>query len=155
MKREKLANYIISVVGVLVGCVYLYISRNYTRATVDGGFTSAATWPTMLSWAMIGLSVLLFIHTVVRKDLPTSEVRVDSREFRAVLLMMLGLIAYYLSFRYLGCLITNAVFLPVLLICFGERRWWFIVLYDVGALIIIYYLFQVVLRSRLAPPFFL
>ena len=155
MKREKLANYIISAIGIAAGIVFLLIGRNYSRATVDGGMTTAATWPTILSWLMIGLSVLLFIHTLVRKTLPTSEIVINSPEFRAVLLMMLGLVAYYLSFRYLGCLITNAVFLPIMLIWFGERRWKFIVLYDAGALLVIYVLFQLVLESRLAPPFFM
>lgn len=154
MKKEKLANYIIGAVSAAAGLMFLLISKNYAKYSVDGGYTTAATWPTILSWVMMGLSVLLIVYTIVRKDLPQCDLDVKGPEFRGVLLMILGLIGYYLSFKYLGCLITNAIFLPILLIFFGERRWKFILIYDVGAMVVIYVLFELVLESRLAPPFF-
>lgn len=150
----KRANYITGLIGVVVGAVFLIVGREYRTASVDGGYTTAATWPTIISWVMIGLSCLLIVSTAVTKGGQSCGVQFNSPQFRGVLLMMLFLSAYYLSFRYLGCLITNAIFLPLMLIAFGERRPLFIGIFDVGALVVIYLLFQVVLESRLAPPFF-
>ena len=151
----KRINYFISVICFSIGIIFFAVSRDYVSASIDSGYTSAATWPTILSVAMVGLAVLLFLSTLFSKDDSQNLFSLKNREFAAVLLMMLALVIYYISFRYLGCIITNAIFLPILLICFGERRWKFIVMYDIGVLVAIYVLFQIVLKSNLAPPFFM
>lgn len=155
MKKGKRVDIIIGTLGIAVGIVFFIIGKSYASFSADGGYTTASTWPTILSFAMIGLSTLLVVYTLFRKNLPHTDLDVKSKEFRGVLLMILALIAYFLSFKYLGCLITNAIFLPVLLYYFGERNWKYIVIYDIGALALIYVLFELVLKSRLAPPFFM
>lgn len=150
----KTANYFISLITALVGALFLWIGRDYGRYSLDG-VTTAASWPTILCVVLIVLAVLLALSTALdKRDIP-APIRLNSPEFRAVLHTIILILAYMVSFRLLGCLISNLIFVPLFLLSFGERSWKTIVLYDLGLLAFIYVVFEIVLSSRLAPPFFM
>ncbi|MCI9075715.1 MAG: tripartite tricarboxylate transporter TctB family protein [Dorea sp.] len=149
----KIANYIISGIMGAAGVAFLMLSRTYTAA-MDSTST-AGTWPGILSWILIGLAVLLALTNTFSKNIPPSAVNIHSAEFRAVLIMIGAVLIYMLSYRFLGCLITNAVFIPFFLYFLGERNKKLIVIYDICVLAAIYLVFEVVLSSKLAPLSFL
>lgn len=150
----KTANYIISAITAAVGAVFLWVGQSYGAHSLDG-VTTAASWPNLLSAILIGLSVLLAASTALsRKDAP-APLQFKSPEFQAVLRTILLVLAYTVSFCYLGCLLTNLIFVPIFLLTFGERNWKILVFYDVGLLVFVYVVFELILSSRLARPFFL
>lgn len=150
----KRANYIISVVMAGIGILFLTVGRQYSSAALDAE-SSAATWPTILSWILIGLAVILAITNTISKDIPESGIDFRGAGFRAVLMMIGIVLTYLVSYCFLGCLITNGIFIPILLYFLGERNWKVIVIYDVAVLAAVYLLFEVLLSSKLAPAFFM
>lgn len=150
----KKANYIISALMIALGGIVLYVGRDYDTYTLDG-ITTAASWPNLLSILLIVLSVLLAISNAFSHDNTEAPIRFGGPGFRMVLRTILAVLAYTISYYFLGCLISNALFVPVFLLLFGERNWKTIVLYDLGMLAFVYVVFGVILSSRLAPPIFL
>lgn len=147
----KHANYIISAVAILIGTVFLITGNSLKTATLDG-ITSAASWPNILSWVLIGLAVILALYNTFSKNIPESKIDFKSYEFHNVLIVIVMLIAYITAYYYFGCLITNAVFFPAFMIYLGERSWKVLVVYDAAALLVIWFLFEKILRSPLAKP---
>ena len=150
----KTANYIISILTAAIGAVFLWIGRSYDSYSLDG-VTTAASWPNLLSVILIGLAVLLAVSTAFSHNKTPAPIQVKNPEFQAVLRTIIIILAYTVSFYFLGCLISNLIFVPIFLLTFGERNWKTILLYDVGLLVFIYVIFEVILSSRLARPFFL
>lgn len=149
----KIANYIISGIMGAVGIVFLLLGRTYTAA-MDSTST-AGTWPCILSWILIGLAALLAITNSFGKEGDPAAVNIRGAEFKAVLIMIGMVLIYLLSYRFLGCLITNGVFIPLFLYFLGERKLKVIVLYDIGVLAAVYIIFELILSSKLAPISFL
>lgn len=149
----KIANYIISGIMGAVGVFFLILSRTYTAAM--DSTSNAGTWPGILSWILIALAVLLALTNTFGKNILSSVTKTDSAGFRAVLTMIGAVFLYLLSYRFLGCLITNAVFLPFFLYFLGEKNWKIIIAYDACAIAAIYFIFEVILSSKLAPLSFL
>lgn len=150
----KTANYIISLLTAIMGAVFLWVGRSYRGYSLDGA-TTASSWPTILCILLILLAALLAVSTALdKRDIP-APLQWKSTEFRAVVRTILLVLAYTVSFRLLGCLISNLIFVPLFLLAFGERDWKTIVLYDLGLLAFIYVVFEVILSSHLAPPFFM
>lgn len=149
----KIANYVISGIMGAVGMIFLILGRTYTAA-MDSTST-AGTWPCILSWILIGLAALLALTNKFSKEIAPSAVNIHGAEFKAVLIMIGAVLMYLLSYRFLGCLITNGVFIPFFLYFLGERNLKVIVLYDIGVLAAVYIVFEVLLSSKLAPISFL
>ena len=66
-----------------------------------------------------------------------------------------AVIALLIAYKYLGCIISLGIFFPLFMIYLGERSWKAIVIYDVVSLCAIYFIFEKVLGSPLAKPFFM
>lgn len=150
----KKGNYIISVLAIVVGAVFLAAGRALGGSSLDG-YTSANTWPNILSAILIALGILLAVVNTVSKNIPESKIDYKSPDFHRLLLFILLVLIYAALFYLLGCLIASAVFIPVFLAFFGERSWKLIVIYDGAFLILLYVLFEQVLKSPLSRPIFL
>ncbi len=149
----KKANYIISIIICAIAIVFLVIGKSYTF-TLDG-ITTASSWPNILCWILLLLGIVLFFWNTFSKNIPASKIDFRSEEFSKVLItiaMVFGLLVLY---YYLGCLISLAIFFPVFLLFLGERNWKTIVIYDVVAVGMIYVVFELILDSRIARPFFM
>lgn len=149
----KKANYVIGIIILAVAITFLFIGRSYTFS-LDGA-TTASSWPNILCYILIFLAVILLVWNTFSKDIPESKIDFKSHEFYMVLITMAMVFVLLLVYRYMGCLISLGIFFPVFLVFLGERNWKTIVIYDVAALIFIYLMFEVVLGSRIARPFFM
>ena len=76
-------------------------------------------------------------------------------EFHNVLIVMAAVVALMLLYRYLGTILSLAIFFPAFMLYLGERSWKAIVIYDVVSLTAIYFIFEKFLGSPLARPFFM
>ena len=150
----KRANYIMSTVVCAVAVVFLILGRTYSKYSLDG-YSSSASWPNILSWLLLWLGLLLAISNALSKNIPKSEIDFKSIEFQKVLIVMAAVIVLYVAFRYLGCLISLGIFFPLFMIFLGEHNWKTIVIYDVVSLVATYLIFELLLESALARPFFL
>lgn len=118
----KKANYVISILTCAFAVFFLVVGREYANISLDGISTSAS-WPNILSWVLLGLGVFLGVWNTVSKDIPASKIDFKSYEFINVLIVMAATIALLISFKYLGCLISLAIFLPAFMAYMGERKW--------------------------------
>lgn len=150
----KRANYIISIITCAFAIVFLVVGRQYSNISLDGISTSAS-WPNILSWILLGLGIFLGIWNTFSKDIPASKIDFKSYEFHNVLIVMAAVIALLIAYKYLGCIISLGIFFPLFMIYLGERSWKAIVIYDVVSLCAIYFIFEKVLGSPLAKPFFM
>lgn len=149
----KKANYIISVLVCAFALVFLIIGRKYTTSL--DSITTSRDWPTILSWILLGLGIVLAIWNTFSKNIPPSQIDFRSFEFHNVLIVMAIVIVLLVSFKYLGCLISLGIFFPVFQLYMGERNWKTLVIYDAIALISIYLVFEKLLSSPLAKPIFM
>ncbi len=145
----KKANYIISLLTCAIGAVFLIVGAGLNHATLDG-ISTAASWPNILSWILVGLGVLLALYNTFSKNIPESKIDFKSYEFHNVLIVIGILVIYVIGYYYLGCIITNAIFLPLFMLYLGERRWTVLLTYDAASLLIIWFLFEKILKSPLA-----
>ena len=150
----KKANYIISAITLVVGIVFLIVGQTYAGVSLDG-ITSSASWPDILCVLLIGLSIVLALYNTFGKDIPESQIDFKSYEFHCVLIVIAMVVALLISFYYLGCLISLAIFFPIFMVFLGERSWKVIAIYDVVSLVAVYLIFEKLLTSPLAPPIFM
>lgn len=148
-EKMKVANYIISLIVCAVGVVFLVIGSQLNHISLDG-VSTAASWGNILSWILIGLSIILALYNTFSENIPESKIDFKSYEFHNVLIVITALVAYVAAYYFLGCIITNAIFLPLFMIYLGERNWKVIVIYDAAALLTIWILFEKILGSPLA-----
>ncbi|WP_418482252.1 tripartite tricarboxylate transporter TctB family protein [Dysosmobacter sp.] len=150
----KKANYIISLITVVIGLFFLVYGRQYTGISLDG-ITSSASWPNILSWLLIFMGVILAIYNSVSKFIPASKIDYKSYEFRCLMLVVAMIVVLLLVWYYFGTLTSLALFLPALCYFLGERRWLVLAAYDIGVVLFIWLVFEKLLNSPLAKPFFL
>lgn len=150
----KKANYLISAATIAVGIFFLVYGRQFAEISLDG-ITSSASWPNILSYLLIFLGVVLGIYNTVSKFIPPSKIDFKSFEFHRLLIVIAMVIALLLIWRYFGTIISLAIFLPAFSALLGERRWYVLVLYDVGVIVCVWLIFEKLLNSPLAKPFFM
>lgn len=150
----KKANYIISVITCAFALVFLIVGKKYAGISLDGISTSAS-WSNILAWLLLGMGVLLGIWNTFSKNIPESKIDFKSYEFHNVLIVMAAVVALMIAYRYLGTLISLAIFFPLFMIYLGERSWKALLIYDVVSITAIYFIFEKFLGSPLARPFFM
>ena len=150
----KKANYIISALTCAFAIAFLIAGRKYAGISLDGISTSAS-WPNILAWILLALGIFLAVWNTVSKDIPASKIDFKSYEFHNVLIVMAAVVALMLLYRYLGTILSLAIFFPAFMLYLGERSWKAIVIYDVVSLTAIYFIFEKFLGSPLARPFFM
>lgn len=120
-----------------------------------------STFPKILSVAGIGLGLIVLLGIEGAKDAEPGEGDIDIRRLtdynlgQALALLAL-MVAYALSLRPLGFLLTTSAFLFIGSAILGERRWLMMILVSALAAGSVWYLVQQVLGIFLRPlPFFL
>ena len=149
----KKANYLISILTIATGVFFLIYGRRFAEIRLDG-ITSSASWPNILSYLLIFLGVVLGVYNTISKYIPPSKIDFKSYEFHMLLIVIAMVIALLLVWRYFGTLISLAIFLPALSLLLGERRWYVLLAYDAGEILCVWLIFEKLLNSPLAKPFF-
>jgi len=117
-----------------------------------GGGMSAAGYPKLLGFLIVGLSFLLSGRYLVRllvtkDDLAGKEPETDRAALKKVGYAFLGLVIYTSILTAVGYLIMTPLLLAMIMYLFGERRWFFIAITSIivtGALYTVtYYVFHI------------
>lgn len=117
-----------------------------------GGGMSAAGYPRLLGFLIIGLSLVLsgryFKRLLAMKEIRGSkEPQTNPTALKKVACAFLGLVIYILMLTMVGYLIMTPPLLAMIMYLFGERRWFFILITSIivtGTLYTVtYYVFHI------------
>ena len=150
----KKANYIISAITIAVGVFFLAYGREYAKISLDG-ITSSASWPNILSWLLVFMGLILAVSNFASKSIPDSKINFKSYEFHCLLIVIAMVFVLLLVWYFFGTLFSLAIFLPAFSYFLGERRWKVLIIYDASIIFIIWLVFEKILGSPLATPFFM
>ena len=148
-------------VAVGVTAAYLFLSTQIVlRQQAAPGQIDARFWPTLLGVAGVAVAVIVLAIALVRPardrdDLDRAQpggilrVSVASALTLAYILVWSAGSVIAFGYRFELLPIVTALYLLALMILFGARRWWALILYPVVLTAFIYVLFGMLLRVPL------
>jgi hypothetical protein len=99
---------------------------------------------------LLGLVITILGAAVALR--PGADARATDAEpgrWRRLLVTVLGIVLYVVTFERLGFLVVSALFLAALLVAYGERRWPVVGAVAAGATVLTYLVFAVWLKVPL------
>lgn len=150
-----------AVVALAFTATYLVLSTQIElRQAAAPGQIDARFWPFLLGTTGVAVSVALLAFALVRPPLTRDEIeRIQpGGVFRVVVAAVLtfGYVAVWslsavVAFGYLIEIfpIATALYMIVLMLIFGQRRWWGLIIYPLALTGFIYVLFGMILRVPL------
>jgi len=150
-----------AVIALLFNATYLALSTQIElRQAAAPGQIDARFWPLLLGTAGVAVSIALLAFAIARPPLPRDDIeRIQPGGVMRVLLaslLTLGYVAFWslsavVAFGYSIELfpIVTAVYMVLLMLVFGQRRWLGLVIYPIAVTAFIYVLFGMLLRVPL------
>ena len=137
----KKVNVILSVLLIGFGCFYAYLTANLPDRnlpnTLGGDF---------MPWVLVGclllLSLMLLIKSVFGKAPEQFDFSISPKEGFGVIFLTISVFAYVKFMILVGFVLATPVFLALLMLITGSRKWKEIVLVSIFATFGIYLLFQ-------------
>jgi putative tricarboxylic transport membrane protein len=137
----KKVNVILSVLLIGFGCFYAYLTANLPDRnlpnTLGGDF---------MPWVLVGclllLSWMLLIKSVFGKAPEQFDFSISPKEGFGVIFLTISVFAYVKFMILVGFVLATPVFLALLMLITGSRKWKEIVLVSIFATFGIYLLFQ-------------
>jgi putative tricarboxylic transport membrane protein len=142
----KKGNMIISILFVLIG-IYILIEVSTFPSVGGGQITGPDFFPRILAFTLIGLSVLLFISSIISKDESTTGL-FDIYAIKAYI-TMIGLLVYMIVLNAAGFIIATPLFLIGLIRFYGMKHYPKLILSSVLVTGIIYSVFKLLLAVPL------
>ena len=148
-------------VALVVSSGYLYLGTQIPlRQEAAPGQIDARFWPMVLGTASVAVSIALLVFAISRpapsrEDIervqPGGVLRVVVTCFLTLGYVALWSLASVVAFGYRIELfpIVTAIYLVVLMLVYGQRRWLGLVIYPVAVTVFIYVLFGMLLRIPL------
>lgn len=155
MGNMKKANYIISVIMLLVGAGIVALSSSL-KIKLGEGDPGAGFWPMMLGVLIIVFSVLLLISTIKNKaKLEVKTFTIATPANMRVYILFGIIIAFCLILYLLGFYVASLLFTPAVMYLMEVRNIKKIVLTTVLTLAAIYIIFGMLLNISLPMPIFM
>ncbi len=98
---------------------------------------------------MIVCSVVMLIKAIVKPEVRAPLSKKEKTAYTRGLLAILDCIVYALLFEPLGYIVSSTLALFVLMIIFGNRKWWLMALVSVALSVLLYLLFYYVMQTNL------
>lgn len=140
----------ISVFLILLSALMIRSSLQ-SGAAVQGTAMGPGVWPMILSVAMILLSVILIIQTLVRPRPENEEKPIDFRSpGMKRIYILIGLLALFcLLLKLFGFYVAIAYLIPSVMFLLGERRPAMLIGLTVGIIIFIVVVFVLLLKLKM------
>jgi putative tricarboxylic transport membrane protein len=146
----KKVNILLSVVLLSFAGYYAWLTASMETRDLPGTMGSDF-FPWVMCTALIGLSLLLLLKSLFFPPDETCVYRVEWVEIKEILIFVTVTIAYIQSLDFFGFLIATPVYLAILMISSGSRRWKEIALVSLLTAAGVYFffdrVFQVILPS--------
>ncbi|MDF1591510.1 MAG: tripartite tricarboxylate transporter TctB family protein [Desulfobacterales bacterium] len=137
----KKANIIISVVLLIFGSYYAFLtSRLPTRNLPNTLGIDFMPW--LLVVLLFIVVLLLLLKTVLRKPLESFDPKISSKEGIGIIFLTIFLYAYVQAMHLFGFVWVTPVFMAVLMVMTGSRKWKEIVVLSIVSPMVIYVFFQ-------------
>ena len=140
---------ICAIACLLFSVLYLVAARTYPNLSTDYMLVSAAFFPTVVAIVMIVCSVVMLIKAIVKPEVRAPLSKKEKTAYTRGLLAILDCIVYALLFEPLGYIVSSTLALFVLMIIFGNRKWWLMALVSIVLSVLLYLLFYYVMQTNL------
>lgn len=149
-KGMRINKGLITAIGCLVvSLVFLYCSRTYPNLDADFMVVSAAMIPTIFSVIAVVMSVLLLVKAIVKPEFTEPLTELQKRGLIRGLLAIADCLVYVLLFKPLGYILSSMLAVFAMMLIFGNRKWWLMVLISVVLPILLYFAFHGLLQTNL------
>lgn len=155
MKNMASCNYIVSVLGVLVGAAIMLAASEFPLEFTENG-PGPGFWPFSLGTALALAAAMLLVYTIsCKKDLTEQLVALTLPANKRVYVAMLIVAAYCGLIAVLGFYPASALLIPAImkLLDFHDKK--IIAMTTVGTIVFIYVIFGVLLHTKMPQSMFL
>ncbi|HLO12920.1 MAG TPA: tripartite tricarboxylate transporter TctB family protein [Pseudoneobacillus sp.] len=142
MKRT--ANLCISIMLIVVAVLTINVAATFP--SLEGTDVGAAYFPKMLSFILIGLSILLFIQSLREPKSEQSDSSSQTNNWKKTFLGIVGTIVYTFIFHYIGFYIATILFLFAMMWMLGFKKIVVSIILSIGITLFIYVVFEMLLQ---------
>jgi len=150
VESKNKGNYdlIIGGIGLLVCIIVYLLTNNYPSPHV--GYISAATFPRLLSTLIGVLGVVLMIQSIYTKN----NIKIQFKNSKIVITVIIALILYALTIKYIGFEITTVCFIFFTLYLLGIKKLSYLIFTPIITTLLIQYIFKNILGVALPVGIF-
>ncbi len=141
----RAVNIIIAITMILFGCFYSYLTMHLPDRNLPNTLGSSFV-PWVLVICLYVLSILLLLQSVFKGSSETCDYVISKKEGISVLFLVIIVIVYIKAMAFLGFLLVTPIFLAVLMLTIGARKWKEVVLTSTLVTFGIYLFFQKVFQ---------
>ncbi len=149
----KTANLTISILLIVFGSVYAYLITQLSTRNLPNTL-GIAFMPWLLVVCLLVLSALLLFNTIFNKPRETFDPRISLKEGTGILFLTVFVYIYVKAMSLFGFILITPVFLAVLMLMTGSRKWKEIVIISTVAPVCIYFFFQKIFKVILPDGIF-
>lgn len=141
----RVVNIILAVVLILFGCFYSYLTLHLPDRNLPNTLGSSFM-PWVLVTCLYGLSILLLLQACSKGSPETCDYVISKKEGLGVLFLLVIVVTYIKAMAFFGFILVTPIFLVVLMLTIGARKWKEIVLTSTLVTLGIYLFFQKVFQ---------
>lgn len=155
MNNMAVCNYIVSVMGTLIGgSIMLAASEFQLEFTVHG--PGPGFWPFSLGLLMLAAAIVLFGYTLFHKEeLSQRHVSLTTEANKRVYIMMGLVVAFCVLINLLGFYLAAACLIPAVMKLMDYHNKKYIALTTIGTIVFIYLVFGMLLHTNMPESIFL
>ncbi len=145
------ANIIISILLLVFAGYYAHLTTLLPRRDLPNTL-GAAFMPWLLTACLTFLSVLLLLRDIFFADrIKYSTVTTSIKEAMGIVSLITVFVVYIYAMHYFGYVMVTPVFLVMMLLLAGSRKWWEVLLFSIIVTLAVYFLFHRLFRVPLPP----
>lgn len=155
MKNMANCNFLVSIVGMLIGAAIMNAASEFPLAFTENG-PGAGFWPFTLGAALTVAAVVLLVYTFTAKAELSRQTVALTLEANKRVYVMMGIVAVYCGLiTVLGFYPASALLIPATmkLMDFHEKK--IIAMTTVGTIAFIYIIFGLLLHTQMPQSMFL
>lgn len=154
MVSMKRVNYIISIITLIIGMIIMSLAIELGIGTSKKYGIKSGTWPFMIGIMIVSCAIILLIATIIKKkNLEDEKTILILSPNKRVYLVALCMVISCALLKFLGLYIMGIIMLPTVMWIMEERDKKLIILTTVGALLLVFIVFELLLKSKMPTPF--
>lgn len=155
MKNMETCNYLISILGTLIGAAIMMAASEFPLEFTENG-PGPGFWPFSLGTAILLTAVVLLVYTISNKAQLRNQLIALSLAGNKRVYMMMGIVAVYCPLiSVLGFYTASAVLIPAVMKLMDYHDKKVIAMTTVGTIVCIYVIFSVLLHTQMPQSIFL
>lgn len=155
MKSMLTCNYVVGLLGIVIGALIMQASSAFPMAFTQNG-PGPGFWPFSLGAAMFVAAALVIVNNVLNKDAMAKEEIVLTTPANKRVYMLMGVLVIFCGLiDLLGFYGAGLVLIPAIMMIMDFHDKKIIAMSTVGTLLFIYVVFGMVLGTKLPLPIFL